>query len=364
MQDKGKIMKSSISLVCLLVILSGCASVSPQKGPEPASVMPENYASKAVALSLECVDQEVPHSYDRGAYPKAKILHPSFYGCYDWHSAVHGHWAMLRLLDQNPALPERAAIVKKLNRHLSPKNIRGELKYLQKNPLFEWPYGDAWLLRLSQEVAQSSLPEAKAWRKALQPLTDLMVQRFIELLPGEKEAVREGMHDNTAFALTHAWDYAQAAGDKALTELILAKATELFGNDRNCAIESEPGAHDFISPCLVEADLMRRLMPAQEFRAWFQRFLPRIPDSFLQPTIPNNPKDYQESHLIGLLYQKASSMRAVAARLGENDPKRTQLKKAIDRHVQAAWKLMFDSGYGGTHWIASFAIFYYTDAGL
>lgn len=325
----------------------------------------DDYASKAVRLSLHCVDQEHPHYYDRvkkGA--DAKAMHPAFYGCFDWHSSVHGHWAMLRLLDTMPNIPERKEIIAALNRHLTTKNLLGELAYLEKDPEFEWPYGNAWFLRLAEELHHSQVPEARAWLAAVAPVEALLVSRYQDLLRKQSEPVRIGLHDNTAFGLTHAWDYAVSTGNTEFQELIRQRGRDFYAADENCSIASELGPSDFISPCMVEADFLRRILPAPEFRIWLGKFLPSIPEAYLRPVIPANPKDYFESHLVGLMFQKASSMRAVAQSLEESDPRRIQLQNGIENHLQAGWKLLFDTGYGGAHWIASFVIFMYTEAGL
>jgi hypothetical protein len=365
---KGKIMTiSRLSIIFVAILLLGCTSVpTGLSGPSPASDTPPDFSSQAVALSLDCVDQELPHAQEGQGNREhaAKKLHPAFFGCYDWHSAVHGHWAMLRLLDRYPELKERQAIIAKLNGHLTAKNIRRELNYLRKNPRFEFPYGDGWLLRLAEEVSRSKLPEARVWKLALEPIAKFVDERFQEYLPAQATPLRMGTHDSTAFALTHVWDYSQTAHNQALQDLVRVRAGKYFGADKDCGIASEPGSYDFISPCLVEADLMRRLLEPTAFEAWFSAFLPTIPESFLKPTIPKDPTNYSESHLIGLLFQKSSSMRAIAIRLPESDPRREQLLSAIPAHIEAGQKLIFESGYGGTHWIASFAIFYYTEAAL
>lgn len=319
------------------------------------------YAQKAVKLSLECVDQEHPNHYDRFyAAKKPREIHPTFFGCYDWHSAVHGHWAMLRVLHSFPNLPEAEAIKATLARHLTADLIQGELKHFEKEKHFEQPYGHGWFLRLVEELHRSSLPEAKAWRENVRPLEELLVARTLAYLPSLPRPLREGMHLNTAYALAHIWDYAKTVGNAKLAEAIALRAKELYGKDRDCPLRYEPSGYDFISPCLAEAELMGRVYSKAEFSAWFRRFL-RLGDKDLAPVMPTDLKDPYIGHLIGLMFQKASSLQLLNERLGG---KNKRLKNAAEKQAQTGWKLMFDSGYGGTHWLASFAIHYFSGVGV
>ncbi|MGZ3696416.1 MAG: DUF2891 family protein, partial [Bdellovibrionota bacterium] len=229
---------------------------------------------------------------------------------------------------------------------------------------FEWPYGSAWLLRLAQEAELSQLPEAAIWREALSPLSKFAENQFQRYLGKQSSPTRWGLHENTAFALTHVWDYAEATRNQSLLNLVKEKALKFYANDKDCAIASEPLGNSFISPCLAEVDLMRRMLQKSDFDSWLEKFLPEIPENYFEPTLPKDPKGYQDTHLIGLMYQKASAMRALALRLHENDPLRAKLLASSELHARSAWKMMFDSEYGGTHWLASFAIFYYTEVAL
>jgi hypothetical protein len=320
------------------------------------------YASKAVKLSLECVDQEHPNHYDRFySSKKPREIHPAFFGCYDWHSAVHGHWAMLRVLHRFPAIAEAAAIKSALNKHLTADLLRGELAHFEKEPGFERPYGYGWFLRLVEEIESSPLPEAKKWRENVRPLEKLLVDRTMIFLSKLVRPMREGMHANTAYALAHIWDYAKRVKNQELQEAIRVRAKLLYGKDVNCPLSYEPSAADFISPCFVEAELMGRVLSRAEFRAWFKKFMPKLSERDLEPVIPLDVKDYQLGHLVGLLFQKAASLQAVNAFLGG---KEKRLLQSAEKHAEAAWRLMFESGYGGTHWLASFAIYYYSSVSL
>lgn len=328
------------------------------------STFNETYAKKAVRLSLDCVEQEFPNTYERvDKKIKPKEIHPAFFGCYDWHSSVHGHWAMLRVLHAFPKIAEKEQIIATLDRHLKKDLLKKEENLFRKEPNFELPYGVGWFLRLVAEVRSSHLPEAKQWSDATRSLEQLLVQNLYRYLKSPNLPNRTGLHDNTAFALMHAWDYAVAVGEKKLQNAVRAAARKFYFSDESCSLVSEPKEGDFISPCFVEADLMRRILSEKEFANWEKKFFPVLEPSWLAPVIPSNPKDYFLSHMIGLMYQKASSMRSVGLSLDGSDPRREVLLRASQEQSETGWNLLFDSGYGGTHWIASFAIFYYTNAG-
>lgn len=314
---------------------------------------------------MRCIDTEAPHWDERqGTAPHAeKRRHPAFFGCFDWHSAVHGHWAMLRVADEAENLPEKPALVAALSRHLTPENLAQELASIGKIEPFETPYGFGWGLRLGQELSVSKIPEARAWREAYAPFERKLTQEIRGYLEALLEPNRVGMHDNTAFAMIHAWDYASTVGDSAFRVFLEERARKFYFADHDCPLSSEPGPTDFISPCFVEADLMRRVLPRGDFVAWYDRFLPHVMPAQLKPVLPANPKDYFQVHLVGLMYEKSSAMGGVAEQLPPEDPRRKVLFDAADAQTSAAGKIIFASGYGGAHWLASFAIYYYTGVG-
>lgn len=351
-----------ITVLLFSLVTFGCAAAPESRvtNPLPATRFDAEYASKAVALSLHCTAEAKPHYYEKftkRATPK--VDHPSFFGCYDWHSAVHGHWAMLRILHAYPGIPERGAILARLNAHLRPDKIARELAYFRGQPGFEMPYGYAWFLRLAAEIRNSPLPEAKAWAVATAPLEAYLVENFRSYLGKINRPMRSGTHSNTAFAMSHIWDYSLVSGNEALRASLAEKARSLYLGDLSCPLPYEPSSGDFISPCFEEADLMRRVLPANEFRAWFGKFLPVIAPELLAPVLPLDGKDYILGHLIGLMYQKATAMRGVGLALGETDANGSLLRRAAEAQAATGWRLMFDSGYGGTHWLASFAVFYF-----
>ncbi len=318
-------------------------------------------AENLVQLSIRCVDKESPHSYDFfGGAVKAKAMHPVFYGCYDWHSAVHGHWAMLRSIHTFPDLPSKATIRSTLARKLKPELIAGEVQQLKKEPMFERTYGWAWLLRLAAEFKQTD-PDEKKWAEALRPLEMLIRQNFMTFLPKLVKPFRDGFHPNTAFSLIHAIDYARAKNDAEFEGVIQETAMRLYDEDRNCPIAYEPSGGDFHSPCFTEAALMARVMEKQEFQEWWKKFMPRIPAIALKPVIPKDLKDPILAHLIGLMFFKSWCMEQVAHQLPRKDKTAALLRKAAVEQADTALKLMFDAGYGGEHWLASFAIFRFTE---
>jgi hypothetical protein len=362
-------------LLGILSALPACSAQNTQPGISPSAPdaaewrkpsLDPAYASKAVKLSLHCVETPEPHYLQRVGFSPRTIRqwHPAFFGCSDWHSAVHGHWAMLRAVDQVPSLPEQREIVNVLSRHLNAVSLQKEISFQEANPAYERPYGWAWALRLAEEVHASRLPEAKRWAKAIGPFEESMVRLITTYMKELKEPNRKGLHYNTAYALVHAWDYAVSRDRSALKQEIEAFARAAYLTDRNCNLAGEPGPHDFISPCFVEADLMRRVLSREEFSAWLDGFLPSVSAEHLRPVMPPDLNDYHQVHLVGLMYQKAGAMLGVAERLAPGDPRRATLIQAARAQERTAWDAMFRSNYAGTHWLASFAIYYYTAIGL
>ncbi|MCP4605411.1 MAG: DUF2891 domain-containing protein [Proteobacteria bacterium] len=325
-------------------------------------------------LSLECVDQEYPNipgnvvDSDKAVKPPRK-LHPAFFGCFDWHSAVHGHWAMLRLLRTFPNNSVADDIRKTLGRHLTRRKLEKELAYFKgkHHNLFKRPYGWAWLLRLAAELRNFDDPDAKIWAANLQPLcrhlTDL-TGKYLETL---SVPIREGTHHSTAFALTHIHDYAVSTDNPKLKEVVERRSRDFFGKDIACPTEYEPSGEDFISPCLAEADLMRRVLKQKEFIAWLDRFLPRLGSSEFGPLrTPTEVKDREDpriGHLIGLSLQRAAAFKGIALALPKSDKRREVFTALAEIHRDDGLGQMFDSGYGGAHWLASFAIYLLTDSG-
>lgn len=309
-------------------------------------------ATRFAELALACIGREFPnqpghvmkHTDD---IQRPRTLHPAFYGCYDWHSAVHGHWLLAHLLRNFPALPQADAIRRVLDEHLSRANLEIEAAYLEKNPGFERPYGWAWLLKLAQE--------APPWRSALQPLVEVIEARYIDWLPRQTYPIRSGTHTNTAFGLAFALDYASELKRDKLTDLVVGKSLEFYGSDRDCPAGWEPGGNDFFSPCLIEADLMRRVYVGNkgDFARWFEAFLPEIPPTLLAPATVSDRSDGQLAHLDGLNLSRAWCFFSLARSLSNNG---VLLKSAKD-HLEAGLVHVASGSYAGEHWLATFAAY-------
>jgi Protein of unknown function (DUF2891) len=307
-------------------------------------------------LALACIQREFPYQpahVMRGAddLRRSRELHPVFYGCYDWHSAVHGHWLLAHLLRTYPALREASAIRKVLNSHFSAKSLRVEADYLQRNPGFERPYGWTWLLKLAHELVGWHDADAKRWLVHLRPLTEIIETRFLEWLPKQTYPIRSGVHTNTAFGLGFALDYARVSKRKKLANLILEKSIAYYGSDRDYPAAWEPGGNDFLSPCLVEADLMRRVLA--DFPRWFNEFLGDLPKTLLAPARVSDRSDGQLAHLDGLNLSRAWCYFSLSSALPDNK----FLLEAGKRHFQAGLEHLASGEYAGEHWLATFAAY-------
>ena len=318
-------------------------------------------AQEIVHLPLNCIDTEYPNKLNqvigsnRDLLPPTK-LHPAFYGCFDWHSAVHGHWSLVRLLRTFPNLEQKDEIIRGLQKHINSRTIEGELAYFD-NELsqgFERMYGWAWLLKLAEELHQWDIDEARALENDLQPLTELIVSQIETFLPKLKYPIRVGTHTNTAFALGMIYDFANTTGNAALKELVEGRAREYYSNDRNCPLGWEPSGYDFLSPCLEEADLMRRVLPKKEFESWLSEFLPQLSDEgfTLKPGIVTDREDGHLVHLDGLNYSRAWCLYGIAETL----PKYSHLKAIANEHIEHSLGDLTDGNYEGGHWLASFAL--------
>jgi len=319
-------------------------------------------ADRFAALALKCVRQEYPNKLDHvmsGAeeVKGPKALHPAFYGCFDWHSSVHGHWMLVRLLRTHPGMSKAAEIRAVLDENLTPERIAAEVAYFgQPNRRsFERTYGWAWLLKLAAELRTWDSPEARRWAAALQPLADCVSQAFLDFLPKQTYPIRTGVHPNSAFSLDLALDYARAAKDARLEAAILDRAHTWFGKDRLGPLAWEPGGEDFMSPCLEEAALMARLLPRDRFARWLDGFLPGLPGT-LAPAIVSDRTDPKIVHLDGLNLSRARALYDLARALERKDPRRAALVQAADRHARASLPHLATGSYEGEHWLATFAV--------
>lgn len=323
-------------------------------------------ASRFAATALDNVVREFPNKLDHVmdgvadvASPRA--LHPAFYGSYDWHSCVHMHWLLAHLLRTIDGLPEAPAIARTFDEHLSRDAIAGEVAYLGRasTQTFERTYGWAWLLKLAEEVARGRGDAFARWSANLAPLADAFVARYLDWLPRASHPLRMGMHANTAFGLAFALDYARHMNEAALAGACEARARDWYGNDRDYPAAWEPSGSDFLSPALIEADLMRRVLSSQRFAEWLTAFLPRladrVPATLFDPAVPSDRSDGQIVHLDGLNLSRAWCFRGIAGALPRDDARVSILRDAADRHAAAGMEGVASGDYMGAHWLASFA---------
>jgi hypothetical protein len=343
-------------LIFVLMLLAPALSAA-----EPLLTAPQ--ASHFAALALKGIGKEYPHKLDHIIKDAADVknpqtLHPAFYGCFDWHSSVHGHWMLVRLLKLHPNLPEAAAIRAALRTNLTRENLAAETAYVKETGRgsFERTYGWTWLLKLAEELHGWDDADGKAWAANLAPLAAAFEQRYLEFLPKQTYPIRTGVHPNTAFGLAFALDYARTAKRTELEKLIVQRARDWFEKDANYPAAWEPGGADFLSAALMEADLMRRVLPAEEFRAWFRRFLPEMPPSLLTPAVVSDRSDMQIVHLDGLNLSRAACFWSISRVLSENDPLCNVLTTAAEKHAAASLPHVASGDYAGEHWLASFAV--------
>jgi hypothetical protein len=282
---------------------------------------------------------------------RPRELHPAFYGCFDWHSAVHGHWMLARLARAMPALPERSAIHRLFDETLTPETIAVETAYFAERPAFERTYGWAWLLQLARELVGTR------WGTALEPLAHRIAELYVAFLPRQTYPIRTGVHANTAFGLAFALDYARATPHRELERMVIDRALHYYASDRDAPAAWEPSGEDFLSPSLVEADLMRRVLPAADFAPWLHAFLPALPTCLQQPVVVTDPSDGKLAHLGGLNLSRAWCLHAIARALPDGDPLRASLASAADAHAATGLASVWTGDYAGEHWLASFAVY-------
>ena len=326
------------------------------------------YSSDFARLVLNCIGREYPNKLDHCIEDASQVqsprsLHPAFYGCFDWHSAVHGHWMLVHLLRRS-APPEKAQEIRAaLDKNLTPENLLAEVAYFKQKgrASFERTYGWAWLLKLAEELHGWEDDDGQRWSRNLRPLVAAVVERYQEFLPKQTYPIRTGVHPNTAFGLCLALDYARVVKDQNFEALIEVQSRRYFLSDADYPAGFEPGGEDFLSPALVEADLMRRVLGPTEFAEWFHRFLPGIesgePASLLSPAIVSDRSDGKLVHLDGLNLSRAWCMRSIASVLPRNAPAATQLKTAAQLHANDGLAHVTSGNYEGEHWLATFAVY-------
>jgi hypothetical protein len=332
-------------------------------------------AASFARLALDCVHREYPNKVAHvlngpaDALPPSR-LYPVFYGCFDWHSSVHGHWLLVRLLrtvaeEEMPA-ELRNEITAALDRSFTAEGVANEVAYLQaeNRESFERPYGMAWLLQLTAELREWQEPQAQAWLAVLQPLETAIAAEVKAWLPKLAYAIRLGTHNQSMFAFGLMLDWARVAGDTEMAALLAERSLAFHRDDRDCPMAYEPSGEDFLSPCLMEADLMRRLLPQDEFTGWLGAFLPGIPrdgrGDWLAPGVVLDPSDGKLVHLDGVNLSRAWNLRNIADALPATDPRIAALRAVADIHAEAGIASVSAEHYEGGHWLASFATYLVT----
>jgi hypothetical protein len=319
-------------------------------------------AMRLSQLPIHCVEQQYPYKLGQtiGSSEDLKTpkqLHPTFYGCFDWHSAVHGHWSMVSLLKNYPNIKTAHKMRNLLRTNISKHNITREVEYFhgKHNRSWERTYGWAWLLKLAEELHTWDDPLARELEGNLQPLTKLIADRFAEFLPKLHYPIRVGEHPNTAFGMGFAYDYAVAVSDEKLKSIIEKRAKDFYLNDKKCPISWEPGGFDFLSPCLQEMDIMRRVLNEKEFKKWLKKFLPQLSKSNYDLTvgIVSDRTDGKLVHLDGVNFSRAWCLYA----LGKQYPKYKHLIKVANKHMHQSLPFVVGDSYEGGHWLASFVIY-------
>lgn len=335
----------------------------------------DNVEDRFALMALSCVHREYPnkiaHVLNSDEDVRApRDLTPAFYGCFDWHSAVHGHWLLTRILKTDPGSPMAPAIREALAKSFTEYNIAAEVAYYTaaERASFERPYGIAWLLQLVAELEESDDAQLTEWRETLRPLENAIVDQITNWLPKLSYPIRLGTHNQTAFAFGLMLDYARTVENEALETALVEKVRTFHVNDANCPISYEPSGEDFLSPCLMEADLMRRILTTSEFAAWLGSFLPGIPmdggDNWLTPGVVLDATDGKLVHLDGVNLSRAWALEGIAASLPEGDPRIAALDASAELHKETGIAAVSDEHYAGSHWLASFATYLTTQRGL
>jgi len=328
----------------------------------------DTIAAKLIEMPMKCVNQEFPNKLNQsldslGEMGRPAELHPAFYGCYDWHSSVHGHWMMLILSQKYPHLPQKEKAMQLMLQNITPEKMARELAYFQRKSekSFERTYGWAWYLKLTQTAKELKTPEGAALYQNLKPLAEELSHRYQQFLPKLVYPIRAGEHPNTAFGLSFAYDYAVALGDDSLKQAIILAANRLFLNDKKAPLSWEPSGFDFLSPSLEEASLMCRILSKKEYIHWLSGFLPQLSDENfdLKHAEVLDRADGKLAHLDGLNFSRAWCL----YRIAKIDKQFTHLKIVADKHIRHSLGKMNDGNYSGDHWLGSFATLALLEAG-
>jgi len=322
-------------------------------------------ANRLANLPLTCIQQPLPYKSSLVIAKPADLAmpkehHPAFYGCFDWHSAVHGHWSLIYLLKNFPALEKRVEAIQKLQENLTAENIEKEIAYFSLNKeskSFERTYGWAWLLKLQEELYTWNVPVGKQLYTNIQPLANYISNAYLEYLPKLVYPIRVGEHTNTAFGLSFAYDYAQAVKDTALQKIIESSALRFYQSDKGCPIDWEPSGYDFLSPCLQEIDIMRKVLDEATFQVWFANFLPKLHQQQLklEPGKITDRSDGKLVHLDGLNFSRAWCLYPLKNNINAYN--------LATKHLNYSLTKIADGDYAGQHWLGSFALYAFKSKG-
>ncbi len=355
-------MKYFTTILVFSFLLFSCKSKQKSVKPKNEISLNTKQVKQLIQLPIRCVHTEYPNKLSQVLEQKSdlktpKELHPAFYGCFDWHSSVHGHWSLVKLLKDHPKISNYKQVMQLLKTDLNKQNIIKEVAYFKRkyNKNYERTYGWSWLLKLSLELHTWNNKDAKELEKNLQPLTNLIAQKYIDFLPKLRYPIRVGTHTNTAFGLTFAYDYAKSTKNTELLNAITKRAKFFYLDDKNCPMSWEPSGTDFLSPCLEEASLMKRILPKDEFTTWLHKFLPELfkQDYQLQVGIVTDRTDGHLVHLDGLNFSRAWCLNEIS----KDIPQLKHLKKIADNQIKYSLPNLVGDSYEGGHWLASFAIY-------
>ncbi|MCT4615918.1 MAG: DUF2891 domain-containing protein [Marinifilaceae bacterium] len=346
----------------LLILFTACNNHKNITSKLPSPSLNQEQAAKIALLPLHGIYTEYPNKLSQvlssaSELKSPKELHPAFYGCFDWHSAVHGHWSLVKILKLYPNIEMREKIEKALTDHISKENITKELEYFKKphEKSFERTYGWAWLLKLSEEIKTWDGELARKLEQNLAPLTEYIAKNFIEFLPKLNYPIRVGTHTNTAFAMSFAYDYSICFNDNELKNMIVQRAEYYYLNDKHSMLRWEPNGTDFLSPTLQEINLMRKILPKPQFKKWLINSEPSLIDEefTLSPAIVSDRNDGHLVHLDGLNFSRAWCLYGIA----QSIPECNHLYDIADKHLRYSINNIFGDSYEGSHWLGTFALY-------
>lgn len=360
-------MKFVCSLLCIVFLLNACQNRSELSEDDHQSyqklTLEFEKASKIFALPAHCLTIEYPNKLGQTIGSESdlktpKQLRPVFYGCFDWHSSVHGYWSLVILMQKYPNLDAGGKVRNLINQQLTKENIAIEQAFFNdvNNKNFERTYGWAWLFKLQEALNQWDDEDAKRWAENLQPLTDLLIERYFEYLPKLNYPIRTGTHDNSAFGLSLSLDYAHSSENKAFEKLIKEHTIRLFSSDRDCPLNYEPSGHDFLSSCLEEAHLMSKVYNKREYETWLSGFLPKLfqKNFVLNPGKVSDRTDGHLVHLDGLNFSRAACLYGIYKKL----PELSHLIPIAESHFSYSFPgITTEDNYMGSHWLGTFALY-------